>query len=328
MNQLRGETLGGSWCETKVHTDNIFRHDNSCRSVPIPSEDYVDTVIGNKAIEYLENRPAEKPFYMMVSFCGPHMPFDAPKEWLDKVPYEEVDDFTQAAGHPTLEEKKELWKKRRAYKAMLLLIDDQIGRILSYLEENNLSKETMVVLTADHGEMLGDRGLIGKSVPWKEASTVPLAIYHPDCPKGKMCNEPVSLLDVAATILDAAGIDRMELRGQGLAYSSRIPSVSLLPVVKGEEESIREYTFTEFDKLWHMLRTKEWKYVRRIDTNDPDVREEELFDLTTDEREQRNVAALPENQDILEWFRRRREFVLDNTQAIQTSWARDYLNTI
>ena len=287
----------------------------------LPSEDYIDTMIGQKALEFLKNRPREKPFYLFTSFCSPHMPFDAPKEWLDKVPYEEVDDFVEERPL-TLEEKKHLWKKRRAYKAMILLIDYQIGQILDYLEEQDLMKDTVILFTSDHGEMLGDHYRMGKSIPYKEACTVPLAIRHPDWLNEVRCTSPVSLLDVSATILDIAGIDPMELKGEReLAFASILPSRSLLPIVKGEQAAIRDYTFTEYGKQWQMLETEEWKYVVWLQSDSPDAHREELYHKPTDREELHNLSGETEQMERLQWFRNRRMYELDHTQAVQTTWA-------
>ena len=307
--------------DTKEGEEGIPTSPNAVQPSILPTEDYVDILTADKALEFLKNRPAEKPFYLFVSFCGPHMPFDPPKEWMDRVPYEEIDDFTPGEIPLTVEEKKSLWKKRQAYKAMILLIDSQILRILDYLEEETLMEDTILMLTSDHGEMLGDHRLTGKAVAFRESSTVPLAIRHPDYLKGICCESPVSNIDLAATILDAAGIGAERLTGKGLAYSSRYAARSLLPIIRGEAETVREFSFTEFGKQWQMLQTKEWKYIKRIDTTSPEERKEQLYYLSSDPKECYNVAEEEENQDILEWFRRRREFLLDNTQAIQTCWA-------
>lgn len=288
---------------------------------PYADEDYVDVMIGEQSLEFLKNRPKDQPFYLFTSFCGPHKPFDPPKSYLDRVLYEEVDDFIEKDRRLTIQEKKALWKKRQAYKAMILLIDDQIGRLLHYLEEENLLKDTVIIFTSDHGEMMGDHYLLQKGNPYKEASTEPLAIRHPDYLNNQRCNSPVSLLDLAATILDIAEIDIRYLRAKNQAFSSAIPAVSLLPILKGEKEQVREYTFTEFDGKWQMLQTKEWKYIKYLQTEHEDILLEELYDLKEDPQECKNIASFAENLKILQWFRNRREYVVDHTPACQTMWA-------
>ncbi len=300
--------------------EGIVHREKAVSPTFLREEDYIDVVTADRALEFLEKRPKEKPFYLFASFCGPHMPFDPPKRWIEQVPYEEADDFIEDVPL-TPEQKEGLWKKRRNYKAMIRLIDAQVGRIFSYLEKEGILEDTVIMFTSDHGEMLGDHGRLGKAVAWKESSTIPLVIRHPDYLDARICKTPVSLVDVAATVLDCAGIDADALKGQGLAFSGQIPSRSLLPVVRGETERVREYSFTESGSKWQMLETEEWKYVFWFAASQPDLPVEELYHKPCDPREQSNLAADGKHEEILEWFRRRRMWELDHSQAIQTIWA-------
>ena len=275
--------------------EGIVHKEEATRPSLLPEQDYIDVVTAEKSLEMLKNRPKDRPFYLFTSFCGPHMPFDPPREWLEREPYEETDDFIEDEPR-TVEQKKGLWKKRRNYRAMIRLIDA-------------------------HGEMLGDHNRMGKAVPYKEACTVPLAICHPDFGAGQKYAGPVSLLDVAATILDSAGIPVSELEGQKLAFSSQIPAKSLLPILRKETDCIREYSFSESGWNWQMLETEEWKYVFRCEESDPDDLVEELYHKKCDPHEQHNLEGEPERETLLEWFRRRRSYELDHTLPIQTVWA-------
>lgn len=298
----------------------------------LPEEDYVDIVTADRIIDLLDNRPKDKPFYMLGSFCSPHKPFDPPKRYLDMIPYEEIDDFipgtvempdgTKAVKEMTYAEKQQIYRKRRAYKAMIRLLDDQIGRIFDYLEKAKLLDDTVIVFASDHGEMLGDHYRIQKSIYWKESCTVPLAIRHPDYLKGDVCDSPVEITDVTATILDIAGLDPEEaLKKTWPAFNSQIPCRSLMPIITGETASIREFTFSEFDAKWHMLETREWKYVKYLKTGSPDIRREELYHISEDPDETDDVSDRPENLGVLDWFRRRREYLMDTTPAAQMMWA-------
>lgn len=298
----------------------ILHKEEATRPSILPEKDYIDMVTAEKSLEMLKNRPKDRPFYLFTSFCGPHMPFDPPEDWIKREVYEENDDFIEDVPL-TVEQKKGLWKKRRNYRAMIRLIDVQIGRILDYLEEEGILEETVILFTADHGEMLGDHNRMGKAVPYKEACTVPLAVRHPDYIEGKKCSSPVSLVDVAATILDSAGIPVSELEGQKLAFSSQIPAKSLLPILRKETDHIREYSFSESGRNWQMLETKDWKYIFRCEESGPDDLVEELYHKKNDPDEQHNQAKEPEYARLLEWFRRRRSYELDHTLPIQTVWA-------
>lgn len=298
----------------------------------LKEEDYVDVVTTDHIIGMLENRPKDKPFCILGSYCSPHKPFDPPKRYLDMVPYEETDDFipgyTESADgkkivkEMTPEEKRQIYKKRRAYKAMIRLLDDQVGRIFDYLEKEDLLNNTVLLFASDHGEMMGDHNRIQKSIYWKESCTVPLAIRHPDYLRGGVCDAPVELIDAAATMLDAAGLDpEQALKKTWPAFNSQIPCRSLMPVVRGEADSVREFSFTEHDAKWHMLETREWKYVKYLQTGSPDIRREELYHISEDPDERYDVSGSPEYSEVLDWFRRRREYLVDTTPAAQTMWA-------
>lgn len=84
---------------------------------------------------------------------------------------EEIDDFLPGPDgrEIELEEKKRLWRKRRAYKAMLRCIDEQIGKILAKLEDQGVLDETVILLTSDHGEMPGDHFRVQKQMPYPPA---------------------------------------------------------------------------------------------------------------------------------------------------------------
>ncbi len=170
---------------------------------PLPEEDYIDNVTARIAKEQLSAHPKDQPFYMYVSFCGPHKPYDAPKRYLDMFPDEDESNCIPEPEHPLSEEEKRiLSRQRRSYKAMIRLIDDRIGEILSLLKERDLDRDTMVIFASDHGDMLGDHYRIQKGVPWKQATNVPLAFSVPDCPDIGRNNSRVQLFDVTAAVLD------------------------------------------------------------------------------------------------------------------------------
>lgn len=286
----------------------------------LEEKDYIDVVTADRALDFLKNRPEGKPFYLFTSFCGPHMPFDPPQRWIDRIPYEEKDDFIEDMPL-TGEQKEGLWRKRRNYKAMIALIDEQIGKILDYLDATGLMENTVLLFTSDHGEMLGDHNRMGKAVPYRESCTIPLAIRHPDFLQNGYCRTPVSLVDVTATILDCAGIDPKELEGQKLAFSNQLPGRSLMPVLSGKKGEIREYSFSESGRSWQMLETMEWKYIFHPDISTPEEWKEELYHKTEDQREQKNLASDPALRSVLDWFRKRRSYEVDHTLPIQTVWA-------
>ena len=302
---------------------------------PFDEEDYIDVVTAGKIIEQIKNRPKDKPFYLFGSFCSPHRPYDPPERYLDMVDYKEVDDFIPGNGKVlSQEDKKLLFKQRHAAKALIKLVDDQIGRILDVLEFEGILDDTVIVFTSDHGDMLGDHYRIQKSVPWKQSVTVPLAVRHPEFTGRRINNSPVELIDIAATILDIAGIDfKKALSRDWPAFNDIVPCRSLMPIIRGEQERVRDYAFSEceFDEdntsgnlrkgNWQMIQNEKWKYIRYLGYDEPGKAVEEFYDLEKDPDELINVINNPAYTDVVKWCKDRREFVTDHTPAAQTVWA-------
>jgi choline-sulfatase len=237
------------------------------------------------------------------------------------VPYEEEDNFIgQGAELPT-EVKKRLWKLRRAYKAMILAIDEQVGRIFETLEDEGLLENTIVLFTADHGELMGEHGRMQKTNWHKGSTIVPTAIRHPDHLDRRRVDAPVELTDITATILDAAGLDPQEaLSKPWPAFHDRVPCRSLLPVVRGEADRVRDFAFSEGRNGWQMIQTDRWRYIRRP-AADPHSRDELLFNLDHDPRELHNLAQEDKYADVLETMRMHVEYVMMHTPPAQLQWA-------
>ncbi|HAT10457.1 MAG TPA: hypothetical protein DCS97_07665, partial [Planctomycetes bacterium] len=162
---------------------------------PFAEADHVDVLTGDRIVRGILDRPRDRPFFIFGSFCSPHKPFDPPQRFLDQVPYEEVDDFIPGPGTLSIDDKRLLWKKRRAYKAMVRMIDEQIGRVFETLEAEQVLQDTVLMFTSDHGEMMGDHFRIQKQVPWKESVLVPTAIRHPDHLRSARNGSPVEIID-------------------------------------------------------------------------------------------------------------------------------------
>ncbi len=302
---------------------------------PFAEEDYVDIVTADRVIERIKERPINQPFYIFSSFCSPHKPYDPPQRYLDMVEYEEVDDFMLEEGVTLSEEdKKRLYRQRRAAKAMVKLVDEQIGRVFDALEQEGILGDTVILFTCDHGDMLGDHYRIQKGVPWRQAITVPTAIRHPEFLHKRLNHSPVEITDIAATILDVAGIDPQEaLSKDWPAFNDIVPSRSLMPIVRGEVEKVRDFTFSECafseDKHsnsvrkgnWQMIQNEKWKYIRYLGYDEPGKPIEEFYDLDKDQNELVNLIDDEQYREAIQWCRDRREYIMDHTPPAQTSWA-------
>ena len=198
----------------------------------IPPELHQTTWCSDRAIDFMEADHGGKPWLMSVNIFDPHEPFDPPQPYLDRFDIDSLSgpkfrdsdlaaqaklseiDFQHPARRP--EEFKAKWIQA-AYYAMIELIDDQVGRMLDSLERTGQRENTIVIFMSDHGEALGDHGLLLKGCRFYEGlARVPLIISQPGSfLEGARRGALVELLDIAPTLLDLAGLPIPE-RMQGI----------------------------------------------------------------------------------------------------------------
>lgn len=302
--------------------NELLQNVQDLRPWPFAEEDYIDIVTADHVIEAIRNRPADRPFFVFGSFCSPHQPFDPPARYLEQVPPQDLDDVIPGPDPLPEPVRERLRRLKRAYKAMIHLVDDQVGRILQTLEQEGLMDNTVILFVADHGEMLGDHNRVQKSTWQHGSSRVPCAIRHPHHLAGRTFDCPVELTDITATILDVAGLDAQQaLATSWPAYNERIPARSLLPLVRGEADSIRPFAYSECQGQWQMVRDARYTYVReRTGWNPGDVREM-LFDRQSDPGELLNKRDDAQYAAILQACRAHREWVSDHYLPVQHRWA-------
>ena len=268
----------------------------------------------DKAIEFMEEN-AGHPWLMSVNIFDPHVPFDPPQSYLDKYDPESVPnplfresdlasqeklagvDFQVVASDPESFQAKE---KIAAYYAMIEQIDDHVGRMLDCLNRSGQREDTLVIFTSDHGEMLGDHGLITKGCRFYEGLVhVPLIISWPSViSQGIRKRSLVELTDIAPTLLDYAGIEKGE----------RMIGRSLRRLLESEVDAHRKFVRCEYYRAlsllapgregWEgsyatMIRTDRYKLVVYHGHGSG-----ELFDLEKDPGEFNNLWRDPDCNEI------------------------------
>ncbi len=173
------------------------------------------------------------------------------------------------------------------YYGLVREVDVWVGRLLDKLKQLRLEKNTLVIFTSDHGEMLGDHGMKGKSVLYEGAVHVPLLIRLPGrIPPNTVVETPVSTIDLFATILDYTGKAGHFSEGR-----------SLRPLMEGTEKEGTDYCVSEWggDNLNFMVRTKKWKllYPSRLNSGPRPA----LYDLENDPHELTNLLGYSPNRD-------------------------------
>lgn len=283
-------------------------------------QDFDDEVVFH-SLRYLTDRVRhnqasgdDAPFLMVTSFIHPHDPYEPPQEHWDRfsetaIPDPQFPDPADPAQDPhshrlrvmsgfdqrspSLEEVR---RARRAYYATVSYIDDHIGRIRRRIEELNLADNTVIIVTSDHGDMLGEKGLWYKMSPYERSSRVPLIIDGPDhlVPQGRFAH-PVSLIDLLPTLLELSE-----------APGSDTPGMSLLEAARRERDGhtkpqdrdvLIEYLAEGTHAPQLTLIRGQYKYV--VCPGDPD----QLFDLEQDPHELHNVASAEEYVNLAQALR-------------------------
>lgn len=242
----------------------------------------------------------EAPFAMVASFIHPHDPYVARPEWWNLYSDDEID---IPAFVPSLEEQdpfsrrlmdgieasfvalsdEEVRRARRAYLANVSYFDSKIGELVQTLEETGALENTIVIVTADHGDMLGERGLWYKMNFFEHSARVPLIAAGPGVATGTAPNA-VSLVDLLPTFIDIAGGD-LSMLGEP------IDGRSLLPLLQGKDdpvdEAIGEYCAEMTGYPVIMIRRGSLKFIHC------ESGPIQLFDLDADPLETTNVASDP-----------------------------------
>lgn len=263
-------------------------------SVLNSAEDFQDNFIGRKAVEWLDRVENDVPWHYFVSFVGPHNPWDPPVEeqmkYKDRVFPDAIQDTLEAKPEwVKIRAKKQtagmtkadLQKLKCSYAASVAVIDDWVGKLLDVLERRKLDQNTVIIFCADHGEMLGDHGLLEKKCMYEASVRIPLVISAPWMESRKDSNALVELMDLAPTCMELAGLNYNK---------ADMDARSLLPIIEGKEETIRPVQISE---LLHcqMIYDGQFKWIRNW--ND----EDELYDIKNDPSEQYNL--IQERQDIV-----------------------------
>ncbi len=291
----------------------------------MPTEAHYSHWIGETATGFLrENRAGGEPWFLLANFFDPHHPFVAPEEYLARFDAETLppplggpDDLQNRppilaeasratyAGHAkgfAEYTPAELRETVRAYYAMVALIDDEVGRILAALDASGQRDDTLVIFTSDHGEMLGDHGLMLKGPMFYEGAVrVPLILRWPGrLPTGETRGDLVQWLDLAPTLMDAAGLPPFPGH-QG---------ASLLPLARADADAAalwRDWAICTYRNSGHpydvpvlasMLRHGPHKLV--VHHGPPASARErggELYDLDADPHEMTNLWADPAHRE-------------------------------
>jgi N-acetylglucosamine-6-sulfatase len=283
---------------------------------PVPQKGYITDELTDYALDWLKARDRSRPFFLYLSHKGVHNDYIAATRSSDFIPAErhrgmfENAVFTppksmsfppeQEALRPRwVRDQRSSWhgvdfpyhstldvgRFFKRYAETLAGVDDSVGRVLDYLQQEKLLDQTLVVYMGDNGFAFGEHGLIDKRTAYEESMRVPMVMQCPELfDGGRAVDEVVANLAVAPTILSAAG----------LTPPAEMLGASLLPIARGERvpwrtEFLYEYywerNFPQTPTVF-ALRADRYKFIRYHGLWDVD----ELFDLQADPLEMTNLA--------------------------------------
>ena len=294
--------------------------ENSRKPAQVKDEDSETPYMTSRAIEFME-QAGDTPWCLHLSYIKPHWPYIAPPPYNDMYGPQHVVPVNRSEGelddmHPVyasyvngkVGKSFARDKVRRevipSYMGLIKQCDDQMGRLFAWLKNAELWDTTMIVLTSDHGDYLGDHWMGEKDLFHDCSARIPLIIRDPspaaDATRGSTCDELVEAIDLAPTFLEIAG---------GKPRPHILEGRSLLPFLHGEPPSSwRTYAISEndygvspgtaalaetvADPRQFMVATKRWKYIHAQGFRPM------LFDLENDPEELIDLGADPDLEDV------------------------------
>lgn len=274
--------------------------------------DFDDDVVFNarqKLFDLARSRD-RRPFCMVASMTHPHDPYVVPQRYWDRyadaridmprvhMTAERLDPHSKRLRHVCgldLQGVNEVQTRaaRRAYYGAVSYVDDQVGILMDTLRDSGFAGDTIVLLLADHGDMLGERGLWYKMNFFEPACRIPFIVHAPARFAARRVAESASLVDVLPTLCELAGAEPS-------AFVTPLDGVSLVPQLRGSpggDEVIGEYLAEGAIAPLVMIKRGRYKFVHS--PADPD----QLYDLIDDPDELVNLAGLPPHASRLQAFR-------------------------
>jgi choline-sulfatase len=289
-----------------------------------------DMQSADHAAQWLHDRVAEQdaaPWTLFVGFVAPHFPLVVPQRYLDQI---DIASIPAPRLHPQDGFPRHPWVQRHAdfsnaddelgtperrrlalacYYALTCFIDEQIGKVLTALKRTGLQESTRVIMSSDHGDNQGVRGMWNKSTLYREATNVPLILAGPGVPSGKVSATHTNLIDIAPTILDNAN----------LPADPKLPGCSLVAIANMKDDPKRigfsEYHAVGSPSAAYLVRQEKWAYHHYVSF------EPELFDMQADPAQTVNLAQQPGFEAVCQQFEALLRKQLDPTATDQRAKA-------
>jgi len=274
------ESIHKSDFATRRNISSNWNNFSNTNPTPLPDSAYNDNWLAQNARDLISAAPAGTPWFCQVNFGGPHEPNDITSS-MDSTRTGYPEPYAHSS---SISNHNDI---RRNYTAMIENIDRQLGLFIDALSASGQLANTIIIYTSDHGEMLGDHNRWEKKCPYHQSVGVPLYVRGPGIQSGVVSDALVSLIDLAATSMDYAG----------LPIPSAMHARSIRPVLEGQTTSHRDYILSGLAG-WRMVSDGQHKLIRGFnpgstgngDGSDIDAAPI-LFDLDSDPDEVSNVAS-------------------------------------
>jgi len=272
-----------------------------------PVEKNPEHLTAGEALAFLEQNKARK-FFMGVSFTKPHFPFTIQQQYYDlyrgkvsppRATPELIEELPAVSKQERAKYKhaeattEDIMRAKAIYYGMVNYVDEELGRILKKLDEMGLRDKTIILYTADHGEMLGDRGIWYKNSFYDGSAGIPFIWSFPKAlPQGKVVSAPAMNMDIFPTLCDLCNLPK----------PAGLEGKSLVPLMKGTEDGRDRYALSENYRggfAGRMIRTAKWKY--SFYTNG----EEYLYDMQADPNEENNLIKNPAHRKTADELKQR-----------------------
>ena len=288
----------------------VMHNDWTARAWHLPEAYHQTNWTVNQALDFLRKRDPSSPFLLTVSFIAPHPPLVPPEPYMERylradLPDPVIGDWArppegdglgQGQSSSSVNLRGEALRAARAgYYGLINHVDDQLNRLLNPVNgiDRQTDNNTVVLLTSDHGEMLGDHYLWRKTVPYEPSARIPFLMRAPEhlgLAGGAIADEPVCLEDLMPTVLEMAGVE----------IPDTVEGRSVLPLLRDEPTTWRPYLHLEHAPMHHTLTDGRDKYIWFAREGN-----EQFFDLVEDAQERCDLAGRPEHTERLARWRHR-----------------------
>lgn len=264
---LRGKGYGGGnpwhWAANSVQTSTGIRsgffNDIADRPAIVADEDSETPYMTRRAMEFMEQDSGEAPWLLHLSYIKPHWPYIAPAPYNKMYGAEDVQEPIRSAAElqdpnplvkrfmdriagATFSRDEAVQKIVPTYMGLIRQIDDQLGRLFAFMEEQGLLESTAIILTSDHGDYLGDHWMGDKDYFHDPSVRIPLIIADPDpamdCTRGNVSNAIAQAIDLLPTFIEYFG---------GTPPAHLLDGVSLRPLLTGYASLVNDFAVSEYD---------------------------------------------------------------------------------